>query len=97
MASANTASVACVRPIRLDRIIWPARAWRGSRRRHRRMYGRARQENLLIGRRNMHVETLFGDRLQARTSRCVANGGLEANPIGLERIATLLQRSNIAL
>ena len=64
MARANSASVACARPIRLERIMLGTRrlACRG-----------ARKKNLLFGLGDVHVQSLFGDRLQSGATRRIAN------------------------
>src|SRR5437773_4179695 len=87
MASAKIASVACARPMRLERIM--CRAWglvRG-----------AREEHLLIRGRDVHVQSLLGDRLQVRPARCIPDRCLQPDAVCLERVALLLELSDFLL
>src|SRR5690348_6273541 len=92
MASANTASVACASPMRLERIMFGARSFVGGVR-----VGWAWEQHLLIRGWDVHVQALLGDRLQARSARCIADRRLQSNAVRLEPVAPLLELSDFAL
>src|SRR6185437_11716204 len=93
IATANTASVACARPMRLERIMRRA----GRRRRRRGGWRGALQEDLLVGRGDVHVQTLLGDGLQPLATRRVSNRRLQPDPLGFERVAPLPELSDVSL
>lgn len=51
----------------------------------------------LLRRSDMHVQALFGDRLQTLTARRVADFAFEPNALGLESFAPLLEPANFRL
>jgi hypothetical protein len=55
------------------------------------------QDDLLLGGRDVHVETLFGDRLESRPARCSPNYAFEPNTLRLQRISPLTELSNFGL
>src|SRR5512143_1444134 len=73
--------------MRLERIMWRARGFvRG-----------AREKHLLIRGWDVHVQSLLGDRLQTRSARRVTDIRLQPDAIRLERVALLLELSNLPL
>ena len=48
---------------------------------------RTRKKNLLVGLGDVHVQTLFGDRLQAGAARRIANAPLQPDALRCERVA----------
>ena len=55
------------------------------------------QDDLLLGSRDVHVEALLGDRLEARPARCFPNYALEPNTLRLQRVSPLTELSNFGL
>lgn len=56
-----------------------------------------RDEDLLIGRWDVHVQPLFGDRFQPLAARRVADRALQPDPSRRQRVALCLQPPNLAL
>jgi len=50
-----------------------------------------RQHDHLVGRRHVHVESLFGNRGQSRSARCVADFAIELHSLGLECLTPPIQ------
>src|SRR6476620_1612969 len=86
MATANKASAACAKPMRLERIIPCARRLR-----------RTVEEHLLVGFRDPHVQTLLGNRLESCPARRIADRSFELHAIRSQRIASPLQIGDFAL
>src|ERR1051325_9106385 len=78
MAAANSMSVRSESPMRLERIM--ADPGCGTR-----------EKYLLLGRCDVHVEALFGDRDDAGETRRVADRAVEPDAFCLQRIPSLLQ------
>jgi len=55
------------------------------------------QDDLLFGGRDVHVEALFGDRLESRPTRCIPNFAFEPNTLRLQRVSPLTELSNFGL
>ena len=69
--------------------------WRA--RRTRRSAVATLQDDLLLGGRDVHVEALFGDRLESRPARCFPNYAFEPNTLRSQRISPLTELSNFGL
>ena len=57
----------------------------------------AREDDLLIGCGDVHVEPLLGDRLQSGTARRVAYHALEPDTLCRQRVALLTELANVGL
>src|SRR4051812_7055240 len=93
MATANSASAECAKPIRLERIM----PHRGSAWRARSRAVAALKDDLLLRRRDVHVEALLGDRLETRATRCFPNFALDPNALLLQRVKPLVKLPNFGL
>ena len=55
-----------------------------------------RKKNLLVWLGDVHVQSLFGNRLQSGATRRIANGLLQANALRCESVALALKGANVA-
>jgi len=55
------------------------------------------QDDLLLGSRDVHVQALLGDRLEARPTRIIPNYAFEPNTLLLQRVPPQLELSNFGL